>query len=148
MKKVISSILFAVLGGAAAAFFRPALPYQVEVEAKPEFFPRGGASINSALDNADIEEDTNISPARKCEVGCILPPVLEVFALTMVRLASEAAQDTCGLLQTKDSIQKEFSSMCCSEGDGPVVEPGQLFLSTKTPAQNDALVSPRLSTRC
>jgi hypothetical protein len=66
MKKVISSILFALLIGAAAAFFRPAVPYQVEVQAKPEFFPRGGASCDSALDNPDVAEDASISPARKC----------------------------------------------------------------------------------
>jgi len=63
MKKVISSILFAILIGAAAAFFRPAAPYQVEaLPAKPEFLTFG----NDLLDNPNIAEDTNISPARKC----------------------------------------------------------------------------------
>jgi hypothetical protein len=69
MKKVISSILFALIIGAAAAFFRPAAPYQVEMETKPSLFPRGGAattSIDAGLDNPDVPEDQNISPARKC----------------------------------------------------------------------------------
>ena len=67
MKKVISSILFALLIGAAAAFFRPAVPYQVEVaETKPALFPRGGSLMDSGLDNPDIAEDTNIAPSRKC----------------------------------------------------------------------------------
>jgi hypothetical protein len=65
MKKVISSILFALLIGAAAAFFRPAMPYQVEVVTKPALFPRGG-SMDFGLDNPDIAEDQNITPARKC----------------------------------------------------------------------------------
>lgn len=64
MKKVISSIFFAILIGAAAAFFRPATPYQVEAPAgKPEFLTFGAESL---LDNPNIAEDTNISPARKC----------------------------------------------------------------------------------
>ena len=63
MKKVITSILFAILIGAAAAFFRPATPYQVEAPAKPEFLTFGAESL---LDNPNIAEDTNISPARKC----------------------------------------------------------------------------------
>jgi hypothetical protein len=74
MKKFISAILFAFLFGAAAAFFRPAAPYQVEFETKPTLFPRGGASIDPALDNPDIAEDTNISPARKvCTRSCFFP---------------------------------------------------------------------------
>jgi hypothetical protein len=66
MKKVISTILFALLFGAAAAFFRPAAPYQVEVETKPALFPRGGFLKDAGLDNPDIAEDQNITPARKC----------------------------------------------------------------------------------
>lgn len=69
MKKVIYSIVFAILVGAAAAFFRPAAPYQVEMEAKPAaLFPRGGASVmnDAGLDNPDIAEDHNIEPSRKC----------------------------------------------------------------------------------
>ena len=51
--------------GAAAAFFRPAIPYQVEVDiSKPVSFPI--QSVDLALDNPDIAEDQNISPARKC----------------------------------------------------------------------------------
>lgn len=71
MKKVISSLLFAILVGAAAAFFRPMAPYQV-VEVAPTqllFVPRGGAAsvfVDSGLDNPDIADDQNISPARKC----------------------------------------------------------------------------------
>ena len=65
MKKVIYSLFFAFLFGAAAAFFRPAIPYQVEVDiSKPVSFPL--QSVDLALDNPDIAEDQNISPARKC----------------------------------------------------------------------------------
>ena len=56
MKKVISTILFALLIGAATAFFRPAVPYQVEVDAKPVFSPRGGALKDTGLDNPDVSE--------------------------------------------------------------------------------------------
>jgi hypothetical protein len=66
MKKVISTILFALLFGAAAAFFRPAVPYQVAVETKPALFPRGGSLKDTGLDNLDIAEDQNITPSRKC----------------------------------------------------------------------------------
>lgn len=71
MKNAIYSLLFAVLVGAAAAFFRPAAPYQVEVEAShPAVFPRGGASdavvLDAGLDNPEIAEDRNIEPSRKC----------------------------------------------------------------------------------
>ena len=70
MNKVISSLLFAILVGAAAAFFRPMAPYQVEVERSPVFLPRGGASPSAfddeGLDNAAIPEDSNATPSRKC----------------------------------------------------------------------------------
>ena len=68
MKKVISSLLLlAALIGMAAAFFRPVAPYQVPAETKPAvFLPRGGASLDAGLDNPEIAEDQNITPARKC----------------------------------------------------------------------------------
>ena len=70
MNKVVSSILFALLVGSVAAFFRPAQPFQVVeqqgVPTQPEFFPRGGGGDGDALDNPDIAEDRNITPARKC----------------------------------------------------------------------------------
>ena len=69
MNKLVTSLLFALLVGVAAAFFRPMAPYQVvEAEIKPALFlPRGGASMfDAGLDNPDIPEDKNISPARKC----------------------------------------------------------------------------------
>ena len=62
----MTTLLLALLCGLAAAFFRPAVPYQVET--KPAMFPRGGSqvSIDAGLDNPDIEEDQSITPARKC----------------------------------------------------------------------------------
>jgi hypothetical protein len=69
MKKFISSLLLALLVGAAAAFFRPVAPYQVVdvvVDTKPALFSRGGALNDAGLDNPHIEEDQNITPARKC----------------------------------------------------------------------------------
>jgi hypothetical protein len=70
MKQPIFAILFAVLVGAAAAFFRPAKPYQVPSDTNPAIFavPRGGSSVvmDAGLDNEDIEVDTNITPSRKC----------------------------------------------------------------------------------
>jgi hypothetical protein len=60
MKSVIF-LLFALLG-VAAAFFRPAVPFQIESI-------RGGDIVfemDAGLDNAQVEEDMNISPARKC----------------------------------------------------------------------------------
>lgn len=52
----------------AAAFFRPAEPYQVDVAeiTNPALFPRGGSLLDAGLDNPEIAEDGNISPARKC----------------------------------------------------------------------------------
>ena len=78
MKKVISSILFAILVGAAAALFRPMAPYQVELESSPIVFPRGGGSafVDKGLDNAAIPEDSNATPSRKCGfcmgVSCVM----------------------------------------------------------------------------
>lgn len=70
MKKVISSLLFAILVGTVAAFFRPMAPYQVVEPAETSaalFVPCGGASSKDAgLDNPNIADDQNISPARKC----------------------------------------------------------------------------------
>lgn len=63
--------LMALLVSAAVAFWRPAVPHQIE-SAKPAFEVRGGeqaaCSSNSdyLLDNPEIEEDPNITPARKC----------------------------------------------------------------------------------
>jgi hypothetical protein len=65
MKSVVTTVLFALLIGVTAAFLKPAAPYQVET--KPALFARGGAStFDAGLDNPEIAEDTNISPARKC----------------------------------------------------------------------------------
>ena len=66
MKSSITAILLALFVGAAAAFFRPAVPYQVEAPVNPAIFPRGGASFDAGLDNPEIEADQNIEPARKC----------------------------------------------------------------------------------
>lgn len=75
MKQPIFAVLFALILGVAAAFFRPAQPYQVPPLAADTalFVPRGGsggiassAFDDAGLDNAEIEADTNISPSRKC----------------------------------------------------------------------------------
>jgi len=73
MKQVILPFVLALLFGAAAAFFRPAVPYQVEMKPEVLFPTTGGAlftkksdSFDTGLDNMDIEEDRSISPARKC----------------------------------------------------------------------------------
>lgn len=71
MKQPVFAILFALVLGMAAAFFRPAQPYQVPaVETSPSIFvPRGGdasSNFDAGLDNDEIEADTNISPSRKC----------------------------------------------------------------------------------
>jgi len=66
MKNAIIPLLFAVIIGFCAAFYRPAVPYQVENIAT--FLPRGGdvEGFDTGLDNADIETDQNITPSRKC----------------------------------------------------------------------------------
>jgi len=67
MKQPIFAILFALFVGVAAAFFRPAQPYQVPAQTNPVIFtPRGGATFDAGLDNIEIEADTNIEPSRKC----------------------------------------------------------------------------------
>ena len=66
MKSLVSALLFALLLGVTAAFFRPAVPYQVETQ--PALFSRGGKQNlkDAGLDNPDIPEDDSITPARKC----------------------------------------------------------------------------------
>ena len=67
-----ASLLLAILAVTAtfaAAFFKPAVPHQISaVPAESPIFARKtkAAFIDSDLDNGDIEEDGNISPARKC----------------------------------------------------------------------------------
>lgn len=56
---ITSTMLLVLLIGVASAFFRPAVPIQAET----------GGAVNTelfGLDNPAIEEDKNISPARKC----------------------------------------------------------------------------------
>lgn len=68
MRNVVVTIMLALFVGVSAAFFRPAEPRQIEAVTKPAMFSRGGSQtmMDSGLDNPDIEEDTNITPARKC----------------------------------------------------------------------------------
>lgn len=61
--KLFTLLLLAFLG-VAAAFFRPAVPFQLESV-------RGGDIsfddvMDHGLDNMNVEEDKNITPARKC----------------------------------------------------------------------------------
>lgn len=59
--KAFFFLLFALIG-VATAFFRPAVPFQLESV-------RGGDQafeMDAGLDNLNIEEDKNITPARKC----------------------------------------------------------------------------------
>ena len=63
------AVLLMVLLGVAAAFFRPAVPFQLE--STRECNVKSTSTMNmmmldAGLDNADVEEDTNITPARKC----------------------------------------------------------------------------------
>jgi len=68
MKYAIISLLVAI--GGTAAFYEPALPYQVPAAQinQAVFVPRGGSAeaFDSGLDNAEIEVDGNITPSRKC----------------------------------------------------------------------------------
>lgn len=71
MKKFVSTLLFALIVGMAAAFFRPMAPHQIEtvpMSATSLFPARGGAETPAdiGLDNPDIAEDQNINPSRKC----------------------------------------------------------------------------------
>eukprot|EP00543_Licmophora_paradoxa_P005647 CAMPEP_0202446172 /NCGR_PEP_ID=MMETSP1360-20130828/4767_1 /ASSEMBLY_ACC=CAM_ASM_000848 /TAXON_ID=515479 /ORGANISM="Licmophora paradoxa, Strain CCMP2313" /LENGTH=74 /DNA_ID=CAMNT_0049062613 /DNA_START=127 /DNA_END=351 /DNA_ORIENTATION=+ len=69
MKSIVAVLLLAFIG-VAAAFFRPAVPFQVVDEIGLDI--RGGGAPVAAdladpgLDNLDIVEDSNIHPARKC----------------------------------------------------------------------------------
>lgn len=58
-----TAILFVLaLAGVAAAFFRPAEPYQVqEAVSTPAFLGK-----DFELDNPSVPEDKSIHPARKC----------------------------------------------------------------------------------
>jgi hypothetical protein len=66
MKQGIFALLLALFLGAAAAFFKPATPYQVPAENTLFFAAVGGKSFDAGLDNLEIEADTNITPSRKC----------------------------------------------------------------------------------
>lgn len=67
--KLLAVLLVALLG-VAAAFFRPAVPFQLEsshgCDTKTTSSMDMMMKFDAGLDNADVEEDTNISPARKC----------------------------------------------------------------------------------
>ena len=60
--KSFAGILFALLIGVAVAFIRPAEPFQVENPAGPAF---GASASDDGLDNAAIQADGSIHPARK-----------------------------------------------------------------------------------
>jgi len=47
-------------------FFRPAVPFQIHDPAAPLRVVENVNSEDPGLDNLLIEEDSNISPARKC----------------------------------------------------------------------------------
>ena len=70
MARKLSFLLLLGLFGLAAAFFRPAVPYQVPSTA--DNIPRGGeiereaAFIDAGLDNPFIESDNGIEASRKC----------------------------------------------------------------------------------
>ena len=68
MKQAVTAAFLALFLGAAAAFFRPAVPYQLPAVKTNVFVPRGGglATFDDGLDNEEIEADTNITPSRKC----------------------------------------------------------------------------------
>jgi len=68
MKNAILALLLAVVIGGTAAFYRPAVPYQVPAAEinSAVFIPRGGEVFDSGLDNDEIEADGNITPSRKC----------------------------------------------------------------------------------
>jgi len=70
MKNAILALLLAVVIGGTAAFYRPAVPYQVPAAEVNHavFIPRGGSVevFDAGLDNAEIEADGNITPSRKC----------------------------------------------------------------------------------
>lgn len=65
MKQGIFALLLAVFLGVAAAFFKPATPYQIPAESTSSIFAARG-SFDSGLDNIEIDADSNISPSRKC----------------------------------------------------------------------------------
>eukprot|EP00545_Synedropsis_sp_CCMP1620_P009220 CAMPEP_0119029320 /NCGR_PEP_ID=MMETSP1176-20130426/40454_1 /TAXON_ID=265551 /ORGANISM="Synedropsis recta cf, Strain CCMP1620" /LENGTH=66 /DNA_ID=CAMNT_0006985651 /DNA_START=627 /DNA_END=827 /DNA_ORIENTATION=- len=60
--KFFAFLLLALLG-VAAAFFRPAVPFQLE---SVRGFEDAMLGDDHGLDNANIESDKNITPARKC----------------------------------------------------------------------------------
>ena len=58
-------LLFALLG-AAAAFFKAAVPHQETAIPKAPTANTFSASFDAGLDNPAVASDMNISPARKC----------------------------------------------------------------------------------
>ena len=76
------AVLLVVLLGVAAAFFRPAVPFQLEstraCDTKSTSSMNMMMMLDAGLDNADVEEDTNITPARKCGF-CIGVSIMSLF---------------------------------------------------------------------
>jgi hypothetical protein len=65
MKSAAYAFLLTLLVGAAAAFIRPAVPYQVVETVKPALSFSRDFTDADGLDNPNIESDTTISAARK-----------------------------------------------------------------------------------
>jgi hypothetical protein len=78
--KFLAALLMVLLG-VAAAFFRPAVPFQLEssrgCDTKSSSSMDMMMKFDEGLDNADVEEDTNITPARKCGF-CIGVSILSI----------------------------------------------------------------------
>jgi hypothetical protein len=64
MKSAVAFVaILLALVGVAAAFFRPAAPFQVET---PKMKLVEEDDHEALLDNPDVVEDPNVTPARKC----------------------------------------------------------------------------------
>ena len=67
MARNLSFLLILSLVGLAAAFFRPAVPHQVQPNNPPKVETETKAAfIDTGLDNPFIENDNGIEASRKC----------------------------------------------------------------------------------
>ena len=81
-RSFVPILLLAILG-AAAGFFKAAVPHQETALPKAASAPEPNsisASFDEGLDNPEIASDMNISPARKCgfcmgvsDIICLIP---------------------------------------------------------------------------
>lgn len=97
--------LFAVLG-AAAGFYKAAVPHQEAAVPKAAASNTLSASFDEGLDNPDVVSDMNIHPARKCGF------CMGVSALICILASSLMSMLICAEPHSTFSCRKRYVFLC------------------------------------